>query len=71
MCGPKREEVPGAEGNCKVRFFVYVYSSSNVITMIKTRMMKLGRRVARKGKKRICTGIWWLNLKRPLGRSRH
>jgi len=46
-----------------------VYSSRNIMRVIKSRRMRLAGHVARMGEERGCIGSWWGN-RRPLGRPR-
>jgi len=49
-----------------------LYSSPNIVRVIKSRRMRWAGHVARMGEERGCTGSWWGNrrLRRPLGRPR-
>jgi hypothetical protein len=70
--GPKRDEVSGTWSKLHNEELHNVYSSPNVIRMIKSRRMRCVGRVARKGEKtnacRILVGKQ--KGKRPLGRPR-
>jgi len=61
--GPKREEVPGElrkQHNKKVNC---LYSSSNIIRVIKSRRMREEGHVLRMGRGEVYTGFWWGNLR--------
>jgi hypothetical protein len=47
-----------------------LYSSPNIIRMIKSRRMRWARHVARMGRRGMRIGYWWESQKRPLGRPR-
>jgi len=51
--GPKRDEVTEYWRKLRNKELYYMYSSPNIITVIKSRRMRLARHVARMGK--ICT----------------
>ena len=36
-----------------------LYSSPNIVRVIKSRKMKWAGHVARMGEERVCTGSWW------------
>jgi hypothetical protein len=72
ICGLKRNEVTG--GWRKLHNELHnLYSSSDIIRMIKSRRMRWIGHVARKGEKRNSYRIWVGKPegKRPLGRPRH
>jgi hypothetical protein len=49
MCGPKREEVTGGWRRLHTEELHNLYSSLDIITMIKTKRMKLAGHIARMG----------------------
>ena len=70
--GPKRDEVSGEWRKLHNEEFHDLYSSSNIVQVIKSRRMRWARHVARMGKRR---GIYRvlvgkLEGRRPLGRPR-
>ena len=70
--GPKRDEVTGQWRKLYIEEFTDLYSSPNVVRMIKSRRMRRAEHVARKGERR---GVYRFlagkpERKRPLGRPR-
>jgi hypothetical protein len=63
--GPKREEVTGEWRRLHNEEFNYLYSSPNIIRVIKSRRMKWTGHVARMGEKR---GAYRILVGRPEGR---
>jgi hypothetical protein len=55
--GPKRDEVTG-----EWRKLHNLYSSPNIVRVIKSRRMGWAGHVARMGRE-VCTGFWWGNLR--------
>jgi hypothetical protein len=53
--GPKRDEVTGELHN--------LYSSPNIVRVIKSRRMRWARHVAWMGRREACIGFWWGNLR--------
>jgi hypothetical protein len=56
-----------------MRSFINLYSSPNIIRMIKSRRMRWTGHVARMGRKGMHIGLWWESQKerKQLGRPRH
>jgi hypothetical protein len=71
--GPKRDEVTGGLRKLHNDELRNLYTSPNIITMIKSRWMRWAGHVARMGKKRNAYRILVGKPegKRPLGRPRH
>jgi hypothetical protein len=71
--GPKRDEVTGDRRKLHNEQFHNLYSSPNIIRMIKSRRMRSVGHVARMGEKRNAYRILVGKPegKRPLGRPRH
>jgi hypothetical protein len=69
--GPKRDEVTGEWRNNEKPNDLY--SSPNIVRVIKSRIMRWAGHVARMGMGRDVYRVlvWKLEGKRPLGRSRH
>jgi len=70
--GPRKEEVTGEERRQHNEELNDLYSSPNIVRVIKSRRMRLARHVARMGEKR---GIYRVLVgkpegRRPLGRPR-
>jgi hypothetical protein len=61
--GPKKDEVIGEWRKLPNEELNDLYSSSNIVRMIKSRRMRLAEHVARMGERRGYTGFWWGNLK--------
>ena len=40
-----------------------LYSSPNIVRVIKSRRIRLAEHVARKGREEVCTGFWWGNVR--------
>jgi hypothetical protein len=72
ICGPKRDEVTGGWRKLHNEEHHDLYSSLSIITIIKSRRMRLERHVARMGKKRNAYRllVGKPEGKRPLGRPR-
>jgi len=59
--GPKREEVTGEWRRLHNAELNDLYSSPNIVRVIKSRRMRWVGHVARMGAERGCTGSWWGN----------
>ena len=59
--GLRRDEVPGEWRRLYNAELNDLYSSPNIVQVIKSRRMRLARHVARVGEERVCTGSWWGN----------
>jgi len=57
--GPKRDEVTGEWKKLHNEELNVVYSSPNIVRVIKTRRMRWAGHVAHMGEGRGCTGFWW------------
>jgi hypothetical protein len=57
--GPKRDEVTGDWRKLHNEAFRYLYSSPNIIMMIKSRRMRWAGHVARMGRRGMQVGYWW------------
>jgi hypothetical protein len=68
--GPKRDEITREWRKLYKEELNYLYSSPNIVRVIKSRAMQWARHVARMGERR--TRFWWgkPERKRPLGRPR-
>jgi len=58
--GPKRDEVTG---EWRKLHSEDLYSSPNILRVLKCRRMRWAGHVARMGKGEACTGFWWGNLR--------
>jgi len=58
--GPRRDEVTG-EWRLHNEELNDLYSSPNILRVIKSRRMRWAGHVARKGEERGCIGYWWGN----------
>jgi hypothetical protein len=61
--GPKRDEVTADWRKLHNGEFHKLYSSPNIIRMIKSRRMSWGGYVARRGRRGMHIGCWWENQK--------
>jgi len=59
--GPRRDEVTGEWGRLHNEELNDLYSSPNIVRVIKSRRMRWAGHVARMGEKRECIGSWWGN----------
>jgi hypothetical protein len=67
----RRDEVTGDWRKLHNEELHNLYSSPNIIRMIKSRRMRWAGRVARMGRRGIHIGYWWESQKeRPLGRPK-
>ena len=56
--GPRRDEVRGNGGYCINEELNDLYSSPNIVRVIKSRRMRWAGHVAHMGEERGCTGSW-------------
>jgi len=63
MFVPKRSEVTGEWERVHNEELDNLYCSSNIIRVIKLRIMSWARHVARMGTGEVRTGVWWENLR--------
>jgi hypothetical protein len=70
--GPKRDEVTGKWRTLHNEELHDLYSSPNIVRVIKSRRIGLAEHVARMGLREACIGFWWgkREEKKPLGRPR-
>ena len=61
--GLRRDEVTGERRKLHNEELNDLYSSPNIVRMIKSRRMKWAGHVARMGRGEACTGFWWGNLR--------
>jgi hypothetical protein len=61
--GPKRDEATGEWRRLHNEELDDLYSSPNIIRVIKSRRMKCAGCVARMGKREVHTGFWWGDLR--------
>jgi hypothetical protein len=61
--GPKRDEVTGGWKRLHNEKLHNLYSSPNIIKMIKSRRMRLAWYVARMGRRGMHIGCWWESQK--------
>ena len=59
--GPKRDEEIGEWRKLHNEEFQVLYSSPNIVRLIKSRRMRWAGHVARRGRGEACTGLWWGN----------
>jgi len=59
--GPRRDEVKGELRRLHDEELNDLYSSPNIVRVIKSRRMRWAGHVARMGEKRVCIGSWWGN----------
>ena len=59
--GPRRDEVTGEWRRWHNEELNDLYSSPNIVRVIKSRRMRWAGHVARMGEERGCTGSWWGN----------
>jgi hypothetical protein len=61
--GPKRDEATGEWRRLHNEELNDLYSSPNIIRVIKSRRMRWAGHVARMGKREVYTGFWWGDLR--------
>jgi hypothetical protein len=59
ICGPNKDEVIGGWRKLHSEELHNVYSSPNIITMIKSRRMRWAEHAARMGRRGMHIGFWW------------
>ena len=59
--GPRRDEVTGEWRRLHIEELNDLYSSPNIVRVIKSRRMRWVGHVARMGEERGCIGSWWGN----------
>ena len=57
--GPRRDEVTGECRRLHNEELSDLYSSPNIVRVIKSRIMRWAGHVARMGEGRACIGSWW------------
>jgi hypothetical protein len=65
--GPKRDEVTGEWSKLHNEELNDLYSSFNVVRMIKLRIIRWAGHVARMGRGETYKGFWWGNLRETQG----
>ena len=63
ICGPKRDEVTGEWRKLHNKELNNLYSSTNIVRVIKLRRMRWAGHVAFMGERRGYKGFWWGNLR--------
>jgi hypothetical protein len=66
ISGPNKHDVIGGWRNLHNEELHILYSSPNIIRMIKSSRMKWAGHVARMGRHRMHTGFWWDDIKMDL-----
>jgi hypothetical protein len=63
--GPKRDEVTGEWRRLHNKELYALYSSPNIIRVIKSRRLRWAGHIARMGERNVAyTGFWWGNLRK-------
>ena len=62
IIGPKRDEETGEWRKLHNKELYYLYSTLNIIRVIRSRLMRWAGHVARKGDKKVHTGFGWGHL---------
>jgi hypothetical protein len=63
ISGPKRDEITGGWKNLHNEELRNLYSSPNIIGIIKSKRMRWAGHIARNERRGIQTGVWWDNKK--------
>jgi len=58
---PRRDEVTGERRRFHKEELNDLYSSPNIVRVIKSERMRWAEHVARMGEERVCVGSWWGN----------
>jgi hypothetical protein len=61
--GPQRDEVTEEWRKLHNEELNYLYSSPNIVRLIKSRIMRWAGHVSLMGKAEVYTGFWWRNLR--------
>jgi hypothetical protein len=61
--GPKRDEVTGEWSKLHNKKLHDLYSSPNIVWVIKSRRMRWVGHIVQKGRREVCIGFWWGNLR--------
>jgi hypothetical protein len=61
--GPKRDDVIGEWRKIHHEELNDLYSSTNIVRVIKSRIIRWAEHVARMGEEEVYKGFWWGNLK--------
>jgi hypothetical protein len=61
--GPKRDEMAGEWRRLHNEELVELYSSPNIIRVIKSKRMRWEKHIAPMGKREVHTGFWWGDLR--------
>ena len=61
---PRRDEVTGEWRRLRNEELHDLYSSLNIVRVIKSRRMRWAGHVARIGEERGCIGCWWVNRRK-------
>jgi hypothetical protein len=61
--GPKRDEVTGEWRQLHNEELRDLYSSPNIVRVIKSRRMRRAGHVTQMGRREACIGFWWGNLR--------
>jgi len=59
--GPRRDEVTGERRRLHNEELSDLYTSPNIVWVIKPKIMRWAGHVARMGEERGCIGLWWGN----------
>jgi len=62
ICGPKRDEVKGEGRKLHNEELNDLYSSPDIVRVIKSRIMRWGGQVANRERVEVYTGFWWGNM---------